>query len=82
MPAEMKEEWTADKLKNRFFYFVHPDAGGWFQRARQETYAEGFDVLLRGPRSSVNYANFTRYFPNVLAELRSELGGRYPGLFP
>ena len=82
MPSELKKEWTADKVQNYFFYYVHPDAGGWYQRARQETYAEGFDVLLRGSRSSFNYANFTRYFPRALAELRRELGSRYSGLFP
>ncbi len=81
MPAAMKEQWTADKLTNPFYYYVHPDVGGWYQRARQETYAEGFDVLLRGKRSTYNQANFTRYFPQTLAELRRELGGRYPGLF-
>jgi hypothetical protein len=81
MPAELKAEWTADKLSNPFYYYVHPDAGGWFQRARQETYAEGFDVLLRGARSTYNSANFARYFPRALAELKRELGGRYPGLF-
>jgi hypothetical protein len=80
MPAELKKQWTADKLQNFFYYYVHPDAGGWYQRARQETYAEGFDVLLRGPRSSFNQANFTRYFPRALAEIRRDLGSRYPGL--
>jgi hypothetical protein len=63
------------------YYFLHPDAGGWYQRARQETYAEGFDVLMRGPNSTYNYENFKRYFPNTLAELKRELGSRYPGLF-
>jgi hypothetical protein len=81
MPAELKAEWTADKLENKFYYYVHPDPGGWYQRARQETYAEGFDVLLRGERSTYNHANFTRHFPKALAELRRELGSRYPGLF-
>lgn len=81
MPAGLKEPWTADKRENKFYYFVHPDPGGWYQRARQETYAEGFDVLLRGERSSFNHADFTRHFPRALAELRRELGARYPGLF-
>jgi hypothetical protein len=82
MPEELKKQWTEEKLSNPFFYYVHPDVGGWYQRARQETYAEGFDVLLRGERSSYNQANFTRCFPRALAELRRELGGRYLGLFP
>ena len=90
MPAQLKNEWTpglnsqgaAVNLQNRFYYFVHPDAGGRFQRARQETLAEAFDVLLRGPRSAMNYSKFTQYFPNTLAELRREFSGRYPGLFP
>jgi hypothetical protein len=83
MPAEMKKQWGADKLENKFYYYVHPDAGDlkWFQRARQETYAEGFDVLLRGAASSYNYENFKRYFPRALAELKRELGTRYTGLF-
>jgi hypothetical protein len=87
MPADMKEkEWvdpaSGKTLANRFRYYVHPDVGGTYQRARQETYAEGFDVLLRGERSRFNHSVFTRYFPHALAEIRRELGARYPELFP
>jgi hypothetical protein len=81
MPAEKKSQYTAEKLTNPFYYFVHPDVGGWYQRARQETFAEGLDVLLRGPRSTYNHDDFVRHFPRALAELKRELGTRYPGLF-
>jgi hypothetical protein len=81
IPADLKQPWR-DRLENQFFYFVHPDAGGWFQRARQETFAEGVDILLRGPRSKFNYDNFTRRFPNALAEIRRELESRYGPMFP
>lgn len=82
MPADLKRQWTEKKLSNPFYYFVHPDPGGWYQRARQETFAEGFDVLVRGSRSSYNHDAFVARFPRALAVIRAELGGRYPGLFP
>jgi|GEM_PF-4447079 len=81
IPDELKQQWR-DRLENMFYYFVHPDPGGWYQRARQETFAEGFDVLLRGPRSSFNYENFTRRFPRALAEQRRMLEARYGPAFP
>jgi hypothetical protein len=81
IPDELKQEWV-DSLTNNLYYFVHADPGGWYQRARQETFAEGFDVLRRGPRSTFNYDNFTRRFPRALAEIRRELEARYGPIFP
>jgi hypothetical protein len=80
IPDEFKQPWR-DHLENMFFYFVHSDEGGWYQRARQETFAEGFDILRRGPRSSFNYENFTRRFPRALAEIRREVEARYGPMF-
>jgi hypothetical protein len=54
-----------------------PERDGWFQRARQETFAEGFDVLLRGSASTFNYENFVRYFPRSLADLRARIERAY-----
>ena len=71
MPAAVKREAAPGEKVNDFYYYTHPDENGWYQRARQETFAEGFDVLLRGARSAFNYENFTKHFPRTLDEIRA-----------
>lgn len=77
MPAALKAEKGGDGKPNPFHYFTKPDANGWFQRARQEAFAEAFDVVMRGAGSTYNYALFTKRFPSVLAAVRAALERRY-----
>lgn len=81
IPGELKEEKLPDGKINSFYYFIHPDANGWFQRARQETFAEGLDILLRGKDSKFNCENFTKRFPRALAEIRATLERAYGPIF-
>jgi hypothetical protein len=73
IPDALKQERLADGTINSFYYFLHPDANGWYQRARQETFAEGFDIILRGEASKFNHERFMRHFPRALAEIRASL---------
>ena len=86
IPAELKEPYRPDGGKNYFYYFLAPDKApdtvGWYQRARQETFAEGFDILLRGKDSLANYDNFRRYFPRSMEVLRLTLEHEYGLVFP
>jgi len=77
MPEAAKAESSPDGRKNPFYYFVRPGPDGSFDRARQETWAEGFDILMRGEASSFNYANFQAHFPRTLAAMRGLLEARY-----
>jgi hypothetical protein len=77
MPGAVKAEAPEGAPVNDFYYFVHPDENGWYQRARQETWAEGFDILLRGERSRFNYDNFSKYFPRSMAVLHRLLEAEY-----
>jgi hypothetical protein len=81
MPDALRREKLPDGRINSFYYFIHPDGNGWYQRARQETFAEGFDILLRGEASKFNHGNFTRHFPRALAEIRAALERAYGPLF-
>jgi hypothetical protein len=80
MPEDLKQQNPADGLGNRFYYFTQPDELG--QRGRQETFAEGFDILLRGPASRFNYEIFIRRFPRALKVIRAELERVYGPIFP
>jgi hypothetical protein len=81
LPDELKQEKLPNGKINSFYYFIHSDGNGWYQRGRQETFAEGFDILLRGKASAFNYENFTRYFPRALAEIRAALERAYGPVF-
>lgn len=82
MPEALKQETLPNGKPNRFLYFTHPDENGWFQRARQETFAEGFDILLRGKASAFNYRNFTRRFKKSLPAIKAALERAYGPIFP
>jgi hypothetical protein len=77
MPEAVKGPQLSDGGKNAFYYFLRPSQDGGLDRARQETWAEGFDVLMRGEASSFNYANFQAHFPRTLAAMRRLLAARY-----
>ncbi len=77
MPEAVRGDKLPDGRKNDFYYFVRPGADGGMDRARQETWAEGFDVLMRGEASAFNYENFRTHFPRTLAVMRRMLEARY-----
>ena len=77
VPADLKSATLDGGKRNDLYYFLHPDDNGWFQRARQETFAEAFDILLRGPASTFNYENFQKHFPRALAEARRIVEAEY-----
>jgi hypothetical protein len=79
MPDDLKAEKREDGFPNRFKYFTQD--GDNAERGRSETFAEGFDVLLRGEASHFNHAIFTRRFPKVLAEIRASLERVYGPIF-
>jgi hypothetical protein len=74
MPEAVKRPAREDGGRNDFYYFLNPDIPGY---AYRETFAEGFDVLLRGEASSFNHDDFHRYFPRTLAAMRRLLEARY-----
>jgi hypothetical protein len=79
----LPKEQRFEKLdKTNFAYFVAPDMlplndSSDFVRARKETFAEGVDVLLRGKASTINYADFHRYFPETLKVIARVLRENY-----
>jgi hypothetical protein len=77
MPEAVKGKPLPDGRTNSFYYFVRPGQDGGLDRARQETWAEGFDILMRGEESRFNYADFQAHFPRTLAAMRRLLAARY-----
>ncbi len=78
----LTEEMRALDIK--FAYFTTPRIkdGNPLEKARQETFAEAFDILLRGPESRFNYENFTRYLPRTLRATCRILQAHYPDFQP
>jgi hypothetical protein len=76
IPDELRRVRMPDGRPNRFYYFLQRTDELLSERARSEICAESFDVLLRGERSSYNYANFTAHLPRTLAALRAALEAR------
>ncbi|MCX5794379.1 MAG: hypothetical protein NTY77_02635 [Elusimicrobia bacterium] len=74
MPEAVKKPVRQDGGRNEFFYFLNQRTPGY---AYRETFAEAFDVLLRGEASSFNHDDFHRYFPRTLAAVRRILEARY-----
>jgi hypothetical protein len=74
MPEAVRKPVREDGSRNEFYYFLNQQTPGY---AYRETFAEAFDVLLRGEASSFNYQNFQRYFPRTLAAVRRILEARY-----
>ncbi|MFA6092500.1 MAG: M3 family metallopeptidase [Elusimicrobiota bacterium] len=77
MPDALFNAALPDGTKNKFTYFLYKNVDGSFRIAKNETFAEGFDILLRGKGSSYNYENFTKYFGRTLAAMRAILRERY-----
>lgn len=78
MPEAVRRPSLEDGSRNDFYYYLNPGVPGY---ARRETFAEGFDVLLRGEASSFNHENFHRHFPRTLAVMRRLLEARYGRLW-
>lgn len=78
IPVDVTTSYTHDGKFDPFRYFVYSDGGG-YSRARQETFAEAYVVLLKG--DSRNAAAFRRFFPRTLAAERVILERRYGPLF-
>ena len=79
MPVELKQQWI-DGLSNQFYYFLYERNKDGFRRARQETFAEAFDILLRGKGSTFNYHQFAAHFPHSLAAVRKLTLAAYPDM--
>jgi len=77
IPGRLKRERLPEGLRNDFYYFLRPGRDGLLALARQETFAEAFDILLRGEGSSFNHSRFTRYFPRTMKAARELIERRY-----
>lgn len=86
-----KEAWQKDyealpkNLKGSdspIAYYLNPDYEGGFNVGRRETFAEAFDVLLRGKESTFNYNHFRTHFSNTLQATRNLLQEAYGILLP
>lgn len=60
MPKEVQEMWLP------IGYYVSVGKDGKRTVSRQETFAETFDILVRGKYSTYNHDNFQQYFPRTL----------------
>lgn len=78
IPVELKTSYAHDGRFNQFRYFVYADGG--YERARHETFAESYAVLLRGDAARSREA-FRRYFPRSLSAAGRILESRYGRLF-
>ncbi|MBY0405879.1 MAG: hypothetical protein K2X66_18395, partial [Cyanobacteria bacterium] len=58
-------------------YYLNDNFDNRFHVGRRETFAEMFDVLIRGTRSSYNYDLFNQYFPNAKAAMKQLLKSQY-----
>ncbi len=77
IPSHLKQAWLNPHTKNFFYYYLEPDPDGDFQHARQETFAECVDILVRGKSSTYNYDNFQQYFPGSLKVVAKMLQKEY-----
>lgn len=80
IPVDMTTSYSRNGSFNMFRYFTYSENGD-YARARRETFAESYTVLLKGDGSR-SAALFRKYFPRTLAVERKALESRYGRLFP
>jgi hypothetical protein len=58
-------------------YYLDANFDNRYHVGRRETFAEMFDVLIRGTRSSYNYDLFNQHFPRAKAAMKQLLKSQY-----
>lgn len=81
MPGRFFGRTLPDGRWNPLDYYLYPDPGGGRVRAGEETFAESFNVLLRGGSSEDSQA-FHERFPRALEATRAAVTRVYGPVFP